>query len=113
MFQGLRIYVNDELGELARALTAAEQILKPGGRLAVVSFHSLEDRMVKTFLRRRAGLEGAGSRHAPEVAPTSEPSFNLPFTRAMAPGEEEITTNPRARSAKLRVGVRTGAGPLG
>jgi len=108
-FQALRLFVNDELGELARGLMAAERILRPGGRLVVVSFHSLEDRIVKTFLTARAGTR-AGSRHLPEVA--SRPaSFTILTRRPIGPDEAEIATNPRARSAKLRAAERTGAPP--
>ena len=109
-FQALRIYVNDELGELERALAAAEKLLKPGGRLAVVSFHSLEDRMVKRFLTERSGKVAHVSRHMP-VAPVEDPtaSFDLRVKRAVAPGKSEVTRNPRARSAKLRSAVRTTA----
>jgi len=107
-FQGLRIYVNDELGELARALLGAERALKPGGILAVVSFHSLEDRMVKKFLTACAKPGQGGSRHAPEfVAP--EPSFELLSRKAIEAGDEEIKLNPRARSARLRAARRTHA----
>jgi 16S rRNA (cytosine1402-N4)-methyltransferase len=106
-FQGLRIFVNDELGELARALGAAERILKNGGRLVVVSFHSLEDRIVKSFLAGRAETR-AGSRHAPDVErPT--PTFRVLTKRPVIADEEEIARNPRARSAKLRAGERTDA----
>jgi len=106
-FQALRLFVNDELGELARGLMAAERILKPGGRLVVVSFHSLEDRIVKTFLAARAGTR-AGSRHLPEVA--SKPaSFTILTKRPVGPDEAETAANPRARSAKLRAGERTDA----
>ncbi len=106
-FQALRLFVNDELGELARGLLAAERILKPGGRLVVVSFHSLEDRIVKTFLSARAGTR-AGSRHLPEVA--SRPaSFGILTKRPIGPDEAEIAANPRARSAKLRAAERTAA----
>jgi 16S rRNA (cytosine1402-N4)-methyltransferase len=108
-FQALRMLVNDELGELARALVAAETRLKPKGRLVVVSFHSLEDRAVKTFMTERAGAIGAGSRHAPERPPARPPSFVLPQRKAIAPGERELAINPRARSARLRVAVRTEA----
>lgn len=107
VFQGLRIYVNDELGELVRALGAAERILKPAGVLAVVSFHSLEDRIVKTFLRARAGMMGQGSRHAPEIQAGPPPSFSLLSRKAIEPSEAEIAANPRARSSRLRAGVRT------
>lgn len=107
-FQGLRIAVNDELGEIARALHAAERALKPGGRLAVVTFHSLEDRIVKAFLARRSGRLEGGSRHAP-VTVGSAPTFRLVGRQPVAPGQAEIARNPRARSAKLRVAERTDA----
>jgi 16S rRNA (cytosine1402-N4)-methyltransferase len=109
-FQALRIYVNDELGELTRALAAAERLLKPGGRLAVVSFHSLEDRIVKQFLAERSGKVSHASRHMP-VAPVSAPtaSFQLDVKRAVSPGKAELARNSRSRSAKLRSAVRTGA----
>jgi 16S rRNA (cytosine1402-N4)-methyltransferase len=106
-FQGLRIFVNEELDELQLALAAAERVLKPGGRLVVVSFHSLEDRIVKNFLAER-GKSGGGSRHLPEVAQVP-PSFDLLTRRAIVPGETEIAGNPRARSAKLRGAARTSA----
>jgi 16S rRNA (cytosine1402-N4)-methyltransferase len=108
VFQALRIFVNDELGELAKALFAAERALKPGGRLAVVTFHSLEDRIVKRFIADRSG-NPAVSRHLPETqvrAPTFEKHGG-----ALAPGETEIDANPRARSAKLRAAIRTEAPP--
>jgi len=108
-FQALRIYVNDELGELAQALIAAERILRPGGRLVVVSFHSLEDRIVKSFLAERSETRG-GSRHAPEVK-RSAPSFAVLTKRPVIADEEEVARNPRARSAKLRAGERTDAAP--
>ncbi|ODT88395.1 16S rRNA (cytosine(1402)-N(4))-methyltransferase RsmH [Phenylobacterium sp. SCN 70-31] len=108
-FQGLRIAVNDELGELEAGLAAAERVLKAGGRLAVVTFHSLEDRIVKAFLGERAGRTAGGSRHAPPVAATAEPSFRLLFNGARGPGDDEVKANPRARSAKLRAAVRTEA----
>ncbi|WP_293676353.1 16S rRNA (cytosine(1402)-N(4))-methyltransferase RsmH [uncultured Phenylobacterium sp.] len=108
-FQGLRIAVNDELGELEAGLVAAERVLKTGGRLCVVTFHSLEDRIVKAFLTVRAGRAPAGSRHAPPVEQTEAPSFKLLFNGAHAPSESEIRANPRARSAKLRAAVRTDA----
>ena len=109
-FQGLRIYVNDELGELTRALAAAERLLKPGGRLAVVSFHSLEDRIVKQFLVERSGKVVHGSRHMPvqQVKETTA-SFQLEVKRAISASKAELARNPRARSAKLRSAVRTGA----
>ena len=106
-FQGLRIFVNDELGELARALGAAERILKPEGRLVVVSFHSLEDRIVKSFLTGRAETRG-GSRHAPEVQ-RPEPTFRVLTKRPVTATDDEIASNPRARSAKLRAAARTEA----
>ncbi|MGY3691965.1 16S rRNA (cytosine1402-N4)-methyltransferase [Bradyrhizobium sp. USDA 3240] len=106
-FQALRIFVNEELDELHRALAAAERVLKPGGRLAVVSFHSLEDRIVKNFLTERGKVSG-GSRHLPEVA-QSAPSFQILTKRPVTPGEAEISANPRARSAKLRAAERTAA----
>jgi len=113
-FQALRIYVNDELGELRRGLEAAEALLGPGGRLAVVSFHSLEDRIVKQFLRERAGLESAGSRHAPAAMEKSTgdaraATFTLLFRGTRRPGEDECRANPRARSAQLRAAERTAA----
>src|SRR5581483_10245256 len=106
-FQGLRIFVNEELDELQTALEAAERVLKPGGRLAVVSFHSLEDRIVKNFLTERSKT-GGGSRHLPEVRQVA-PSFRLLTKRPVAPGEGEVAANPRARSAKLRAAERTDA----
>jgi 16S rRNA (cytosine1402-N4)-methyltransferase len=108
-FQALRIFVNDELGELAQALIAAERILRRGGRLVVVSFHSLEDRIVKTFLAERSETRG-GSRHAPEVK-RAPPSFAVLTKRPVVAEEDEVAHNPRARSAKLRVGERTAAAP--
>ena len=107
VFQGLRIFVNDELGELARGLAAAERVLKPAGRLVVVTFHSLEDRMVKHFLRDRAGFAPGGSRHAPAIEPEHPPSFSLLTRKAVEPDAGEAEANPRARSAKLRAAVRT------
>jgi 16S rRNA (cytosine1402-N4)-methyltransferase len=109
-FQALRIAVNDELGELERGLEAAEQALKAGGRLAVVTFHSLEDRIVKSFLTVRAGKTPGGSRHQPRLERSGpEPSFQLMFNGARASSEAEASANPRARSAKLRAAVRTTA----
>jgi len=112
-FQALRIAVNDEFGALVAGLEAAERALKPGGRLAVVTFHSLEDRVVKRFLALRAGQGPGTSRHAPELAPPIA-RFTLDSRRAVAPSEDEIAANPRARSAHLRVATRTGApaGPV-
>jgi 16S rRNA (cytosine1402-N4)-methyltransferase len=106
-FQALRIFVNEELDELYLALSAAERVLKPGGRLAVVSFHSLEDRIVKNFLGERAKA-GGGSRHLPEIA-RAAPSFVILTKRPVTPDDAEISANPRARSAKLRAAERTTA----
>jgi 16S rRNA (cytosine1402-N4)-methyltransferase len=108
-FQALRIAVNDELGELEAGLAAAEACLAPGGRLAVVTFHSLEDRIVKAFFTERSGNAPGGSRHAPVAVETRKPSFNLLFKGAREASDEECAANPRARSAKLRAGVRTDA----
>ncbi len=109
-FQALRIYVNDELGELARALIGAEQALKPGGILAVVSFHSLEDRIVKRFLKMCGEAEKAGSRHMPEMRDDSfKPSFEILTRKPIVAGDAECAQNPRARSAKLRAARRTSA----
>ena len=107
-FQALRIAVNDELGQLARALVAAEAVLAPGGRLVVVTFHSLEDRIVKRFLRLASGTAGGPSRHQPAATEGAPPRF-LPPARPVRPGEREIARNPRARSARLRRAVRTDA----
>jgi len=110
VFQALRIYVNDELGELERGLIAAERLLAEGGRLCVVSFHSLEDRMVKNFMRERAGETSGTSRHLPAVSQNGpSPSFTLPKRKAIKPSSHEESANPRARSARLRVAVRTAA----
>ena len=109
VFQALRIAVNDELGELTRGLEAAEAALSPGGRLAVVTFHSLEDRIVKAFLTERTGNAPAGSRHAPVAVDPRRPSFDLAFKGAREAGEAERLANSRARSAKLRAAVRTDA----
>jgi len=108
-FQGLRLFVNEELNELADALAAAERILKPSGRLAVVSFHSLEDRIVKTFLADRARTVGV-SRHQPEVE-AEPPTFTLLTKRPVIADDAEVAANPRARSAKLRAAERTPAPP--
>jgi 16S rRNA (cytosine1402-N4)-methyltransferase len=113
VFQALRIAVNDELGELRAGLEAAEATLSPGGRLAVVTFHSLEDRIVKAFLTERTGNAPGGSRHAPVAIETRKPSFTLSFKGAREAGEAERADNPRARSAKLRAAVRTDALPWG
>ncbi|MFC7379050.1 16S rRNA (cytosine(1402)-N(4))-methyltransferase RsmH [Brevundimonas sp. GCM10030266] len=113
VFQALRIAVNDELGELRAGLEAAEATLAPGGRLAVVTFHSLEDRIVKAFLTERTGNAPGGSRHAPVAVETRKPSFTLSFKGAVEAGEAELAVNPRARSAKLRAAVRTDAAPWG
>ncbi len=106
-FQALRIFINRELEELAQALAAAEAVLGEGGRLVVVAFHSLEDRIVKRFLQERS-REARGSRHAPPAAPEA-PTFTLLTRRAVEPGEAELAANPRARSARLRAAIRTGA----
>ena len=106
-FQALRIFVNAELDELHLALAAAERVLKPGGRLVVVSFHSLEDRIVKNFLGERAKA-GGGSRHLPEIAQAA-PSFAVLTKRPVIANEDEISANPRARSAKLRAAERSAA----
>jgi 16S rRNA (cytosine1402-N4)-methyltransferase len=109
VFQALRIAVNDELGELEAGLIAAERVLAAGGRLAVVTFHSLEDRIVKAFLNERSGNTPGGSRHLPQAATGPAPTFELLFKGAQAPGDVEIFENPRARSAKLRAARRTAA----
>ena len=106
-FQAIRIAVNDEFGELIAGLEAAERALKPGGKLAVVSFHSLEDRIVKRFLAQRSSLGGGGSRYAPEKA-AKVPAFEL-LSKAIGPDDQELSENPRSRSAKLRVAQRTKA----
>ncbi|MCK5167412.1 MAG: 16S rRNA (cytosine(1402)-N(4))-methyltransferase RsmH, partial [Rhodospirillaceae bacterium] len=111
-FQALRIFVNDELGEVDRGLAAAEQVLAPGGRLCVVSFHSLEDRRVKKFFKTRSGDVPLPSRHMP--APTAsapEPTFKLLSRKAISPSTDEQRTNPRARSAHMRFAERTSAPP--
>ena len=110
-FQAIRIHLNEELQELEGGLEAAEQVLKPGGRLAVVTFHSLEDRLVKRFLKERSGGMPGGSRHLPEqAAAASAPSFEA-VAKPVRASEAEIQSNPRARSATLRVARRTGASP--
>ncbi|MCD2314990.1 16S rRNA (cytosine(1402)-N(4))-methyltransferase RsmH [Sphingomonas sp. IC-11] len=107
-FQAVRIHVNRELDELAEGLAAAERVLAPGGRLAVVSFHSLEDRMIKRFLRERSGGTPAGSRHRPAAVDTRESTFEI-VGRAVRPTAAEVARNPRARSATLRMARRTAA----
>ena len=107
-FQALRIFVNDELGELGRALGGAERVLKPGGRLVVVTFHSLEDAIVKAFFRARGGKASQGSRYMPVLVETG-PQATFAVAKQVAPSASEISRNPRARSARLRAGVRTDA----
>ncbi|WP_299789998.1 16S rRNA (cytosine(1402)-N(4))-methyltransferase RsmH [uncultured Marivita sp.] len=107
-FQALRIAVNDEYGALMEGLMAAERALKPGGLLAVVSFHSVEDRMVKRFMQARAGQTGRANRYAPEVE-AETPAFEIVTRKAVGPDDDELAVNPRARSAKLRVARRTDA----
>ena len=111
-FQALRIHVNGELDELVAALHAAEEILAPGGRLVAVTFHSLEDRIVKRFLAARAGKLPSASRHVPETAQGPAPSFDLPFKGHLGASDAEIARNPRSRSAKLRAAIRTAAPPM-
>jgi 16S rRNA (cytosine1402-N4)-methyltransferase len=111
-FQALRLYLNEELLELARGLSAAEHLLKPKGRLAVVTFHSLEDRIAKRFFAARSTPAPRASRHLPEQGPTTFlPSFRLLNRRPLSPSRDEIRLNPRARSARLRAGERTDAPP--
>jgi 16S rRNA (cytosine1402-N4)-methyltransferase len=107
-FQALRIAVNDEYGALMQGLMAAERALKPGGLLAVVSFHSVEDRMVKRFLQARGGQAGRANRYAPEAA-EDVPAFEIVTRKAVGPDDDELAVNPRSRSAKLRVARRTDA----
>lgn len=108
-FQALRIAVNDEYGALMQGLMAAERALKPGGLLAVVSFHSVEDRMVKRFLQARGGQAGRANRYAPEIE-AETPAFEIVTRKAVGPDDDELAINPRSRSAKLRVARRTDAG---
>jgi 16S rRNA (cytosine1402-N4)-methyltransferase len=107
-FQAIRIHINRELGELADGLVAAERVLKPGGRLAVVTFHSLEDRLVKRFLRDRSGAAPSASRHLPQASDAAAPSFEA-VGRAVRASDAEVARNPRARSATLRTARRTAA----
>jgi 16S rRNA (cytosine1402-N4)-methyltransferase len=107
-FQAIRIHVNAELDELNAGLAAAEELLRPGGKLAVVSFHSLEDRIVKQFLRDASGAVAGGSRHLPQVAALHAPTF-AEVSRAIRAGTAELDRNPRARSATLRAATRTSA----
>ncbi|WP_299557827.1 16S rRNA (cytosine(1402)-N(4))-methyltransferase RsmH [uncultured Sulfitobacter sp.] len=107
-FQALRIAVNDEYGELFEGLMAAERALRPGGKLAVVTFHSVEDRMVKRFLTARAGAGGNANRFAPQIEQDA-PQFEIKSRKAIGPDAQELAENPRARSAKLRIAVRTDA----
>jgi 16S rRNA (cytosine1402-N4)-methyltransferase len=107
-FQAIRIHLNAELDELEQGLRAAERVLRPGGRLAVVTFHSLEDRIVKRFLKARSGALPAGSRHRPAVQQGPAPTFEK-VAKPISPAEIELARNPRARSARLRTAVRTDA----
>ena len=107
-FQAIRIHLNAELDELEQGLAAAERALRPGGRLAVVTFHSLEDRIVKRFFRERSGGTPAGSRHRPVIVDPKEPSFER-IAKPVSPAERELAANPRSRSARLRSGIRTAA----
>lgn len=107
-FQAIRIHLNAELDELEQGLAAAERSLRPGGRLAVVTFHSLEDRIVKRFFRERSGGTPAGSRHRPVQSDPREPTFER-VAKPVSPTERELAANPRARSARLRSAVRTSA----
>lgn len=109
-FQAIRIAVNDELGELVLGLLAAERALRPGGQLAVVTFHSIEDRIVKRFMQQRSGAGGRANRYAPE-AQSLPVQFTQKSRRAIGPDETELAENPRSRSAKLRVAIRTEAAP--
>lgn len=108
-FQALRIAANDEFGQIVSGLVGAERLIKPGGRLVVVTFHSLEDRIVKRFFAERAGKRDAGSRHLPETVQLNPPSFQLVNQRPLTPSEAELRANPRARSAKLRAATRLDA----
>ena len=110
-FQAIRIHLNEELDELKGGLEAAEEVLKPGGRLAVVTFHSLEDRLVKHFLRERSGATPAGSRHRPAVSNARPQASFEAVAKPVRPSDAELRVNPRARSATLRVARRTSASP--
>lgn len=110
-FQALRIYINDELGELERALAGAERLLRPGGRLSIVTFHSLEDRIVKHVFQERSGKEKGVSRYLPKEAQGRPPSFRIVNPKGRTPSEAETDVNPRARSARLRTALRTDADP--
>ncbi len=110
-FQALRIAVNDELGELVRGLVAAERLIEPGGRLVVVTFHSLEDRIAKQFFLSRSSRGRAASRLLPGEPAEALPTFEIPRGQPIEPSEKEALLNPRSRSAKLRFGLRTGAPP--
>lgn len=113
-FQALRLYVNSELEEVAEGLYAAEKLLKPDGILAVVTFHSLEDRIVKRFFQLRSGKTARPSRHMPDLGESGpKPTFELLYRRPVTPSDQEIAKNPRARSAKLRAGIRTSQQPTG
>jgi 16S rRNA (cytosine1402-N4)-methyltransferase len=110
-FQAIRIHLNEELEELEGGLEAAEQVLRSGGRLAIVTFHSLEDRLVKRFLRERSGAVPAASRHMPVKAKSGPEATFEGIAKPVRPGEAELKANPRARSATLRVARRTSASP--
>lgn len=112
VFQALRIFVNDELSEIGLGLTAAEQLLGPGGRLAVVAFHSLEDRIVKNFLIERSGRSANPSRHMPDPQSSKKASFRMLTRKTVTPGDVELQNNPRARSGRLRAAERTNAPPF-
>jgi len=106
-FQALRIYVNQELDQLEQALNASQAALKPGGVLAVVSFHSLEDRIVKQFIKQQSGRSPNPNKYMPQLAEPQKALFSITSAKPTLPSDAEITTNPRARSAKLRVAYRT------
>ena len=110
-FQALRIYINDELGELERGLCAAEKLLKNGGNIAVVSFHSLEDRLVKKFFINRSQNSSRPSRHLPCQTDTEDPTFIISSRRPIRPSDTEIRANPRARSARLRTATKLDVAP--